>query len=157
MKLPKFLHTAPPGNALSISFGGNQFTFFLREEVTLGKVILDPCLIALLGYPSENVTPVVEGFCCDRETFVGNEPTEVKLIVSASYKALLTVDELKRKLRKLGGCNFVRQGSGHEIWEAPSGHRFPIPRHAGDLRISTVRDILRQAGLTMSIREFASA
>ena len=35
---------------------------------------------------------------------------------------------LKQKLRALG-CDFYRQGGGHEIWCYENGRKFPGPRH----------------------------
>ena len=55
--------------------------------------------------------------------------------------------ELKKILKK-NKCFFVRHGSSHDIWQSPvSGNQFTIPRHRGELRIGTVNNILKEAGL----------
>ena len=64
--------------------------------------------------------------------------------------------DVVRKLERLAGCRFVRQTGGHEIWETPAGHRFPIPNHRTEIADGTLRAILKQAGLDMSVREFMS-
>lgn len=52
--------------------------------------------------------------------------------------------DVVQKLRA-AGCRFVRQGKGsHEIWETPSGERFPVPRHPGDLASGTAQGILKR-------------
>jgi predicted RNA binding protein YcfA (HicA-like mRNA interferase family) len=64
--------------------------------------------------------------------------------------------ELKRQLRKFD-CYFVRQGGNHEIWAAPNGRSVQIPRHPGDLGTGLVGKILKQAGIELSLVEFAAA
>jgi predicted RNA binding protein YcfA (HicA-like mRNA interferase family) len=66
--------------------------------------------------------------------------------------------DLTERLKRLGRCQFVRVGrGGHEIWETPSGHHFPIPRHPGDLRRGTLAKIVKEAGLSLSVSEFVRA
>ena len=58
-----------------------------------------------------------------------------------------------RNVRHL--CKRLRGGKGsHEIWQAPNGNRFPIPRHPGDLRKGTLAQIIRDAGWKSHISEF---
>lgn len=38
------------------------------------------------------------------------------------------VRDLKSHLRQQG-CQLVRQGSKHEVWEGPNGRRATVPRH----------------------------
>jgi predicted RNA binding protein YcfA (HicA-like mRNA interferase family) len=72
------------------------------------------------------------------------------------FRPRLKPMELKRQLRKFG-CYFVRQGGNHELWAAPNGRSFPIPRHPGDLGTGLVGKILKQAGINLSLDEFAAA
>lgn len=66
--------------------------------------------------------------------------------------------DLKKKLEKLAKCIYVRPGKGsHEIWKSPIGNKFEVPRHPGDLKKGTLRNIIKQAGLNMSISEFLQA
>ena len=51
---------------------------------------------------------------------------------------------LKQHLRELG-CELVRQGSGHEIWQNASGERQPIPRHATEVSKGLERKLLKWA------------
>ena len=65
------------------------------------------------------------------------------------------------------GLNFVstqkfgdgrnRQGAGHQIWVGANGARFSIPRHPGDLGTGLISKILKQAGISASVRDFMSA
>jgi predicted RNA binding protein YcfA (HicA-like mRNA interferase family) len=66
--------------------------------------------------------------------------------------------DLCQKLTELGRCRLVREGKGgHEIWQSRHGHRFPIPRHPGDLRPGILARIIKEAGLDMSLSEFIAA
>lgn len=65
--------------------------------------------------------------------------------------------DLRRKLEKISRCVFVCHGKRHEIWKSPKGNTFTIPRHPGDINRGLLRDIIRQAGLNMSVTEFLQA
>lgn len=69
--------------------------------------------------------------------------------------APMTVRTLKKGLKTLGDCELERQGANHEIWRCPSG-RVAIPRHPGDLAPGTLRKILKEAGIDMSLSQFES-
>ncbi|MGB3205766.1 MAG: type II toxin-antitoxin system HicA family toxin [Crinalium sp.] len=59
---------------------------------------------------------------------------------------------LKKKLSKMD-CYLLREGKEHEVWVSPSGKHFTIPRHPGDMKPGTVRNIFRDAGLDLSYSE----
>jgi predicted RNA binding protein YcfA (HicA-like mRNA interferase family) len=40
------------------------------------------------------------------------------------------------------------------IWKCPRGHSFPVPQHPGDLKHGTLKAIVKQAGLNMSLSGF---
>lgn len=68
----------------------------------------------------------------------------------------LRYSELKKRLNSRG-YSFVRQGKGsHEIWRGPSGTKFSVPRHPGDLKRGTLSAILKQAGIDLSLAEFVA-
>ena len=52
--------------------------------------------------------------------------------------------QLKQQLRELG-CELVRQGSGHEIWQNAAGERQPVPRHATEVAKGLERKLLKWA------------
>ena len=59
----------------------------------------------------------------------------------------MKVSELKKLLRK-HGCYQYREGSNHEMWEAPNGNVFPVPRHnTQDVPIGTLKSIKKMAGI----------
>ena len=52
------------------------------------------------------------------------------------------------KILKKHGCQFLRHGSGHDIWINPSEKQFSVPRHSGqDLPKYLAEDIFEQAGI----------
>jgi mRNA interferase HicA len=54
------------------------------------------------------------------------------------------VRDLKAHLRS-NGCQLVRQGSKHEVWQGPAG-RATVPRHR-EIPQSTARAICSQLGV----------
>jgi predicted RNA binding protein YcfA (HicA-like mRNA interferase family) len=70
----------------------------------------------------------------------------------------LNYKQLSKRLRKLGDCKPTGKGKGsHEIWTCPGGGKFPIPKHPRDLPTGTLRSIIREAGLDLSVAQFVSA
>jgi predicted RNA binding protein YcfA (HicA-like mRNA interferase family) len=72
-------------------------------------------------------------------------------------KALVTPRDAVKKLRRLVGLQFERHGSRHDHWKTRNGLKVVFPRHAGDLKIGTLKNIIRQAGLEMSVEQFLRA
>jgi predicted RNA binding protein YcfA (HicA-like mRNA interferase family) len=66
--------------------------------------------------------------------------------------------EVEQRLKSLGSCTLVGSGKGsHRMWKNPSGRKFPVPFHPGDLNPHTLQKIIKQAGLKkMSLRQFVS-
>jgi len=58
--------------------------------------------------------------------------------------------EIVKKL-EIAGFEFFREAKGsHEIWFNSSNNRYTtIPRHRGDMPEGTLRNIIKQAGLTV--------
>ncbi len=52
---------------------------------------------------------------------------------------------------EVAGFEFFREAKGsHEIWFNPSNNRYTtIPRHRSDMPEGTLRNIIKQAGLTV--------
>jgi mRNA interferase HicA len=57
---------------------------------------------------------------------------------------MIKVRDLKSHLRKQG-CELVRQGGKHEVWQGPSG-RATVARHR-EIPISTARAICSELGV----------
>ena len=53
--------------------------------------------------------------------------------------------ELDRKLLKNGWI--IRHGSSHDLAVNPDGRILSLPRHKGDLKTGTLKNILKAAGL----------
>lgn len=52
------------------------------------------------------------------------------------------------KLLKKNGCYLIRNGSNHDIWFSPiTKKQFAIPRHKTEIKIKTLNNILKDAGL----------
>ncbi len=79
-----------------------------------------------------------------------------KRISIDDLRPVIKVSKLKKKLKKLGIAEFKRQGSNHEIWQPSNVDKsVPISRHDSlDLPIGTLKAILEQLGVTMSVKNF---
>ncbi|MCD8013110.1 MAG: type II toxin-antitoxin system HicA family toxin [Lachnospiraceae bacterium] len=51
------------------------------------------------------------------------------------------------KILKKNGCHIIRHGSNHDIWFCPKTNlQFAVPRHKGEIKFGTARNILKNAG-----------
>lgn len=66
----------------------------------------------------------------------------------------VTSRELIKKLKKLVGLKFLRSGGNHLIYKTVSGSQVEIPHHSVDLKRGTLKGILKEAGVDMSISRF---
>jgi predicted RNA binding protein YcfA (HicA-like mRNA interferase family) len=78
------------------------------------------------------------------------------LVSRARVRPLLPPSKLVKKLAEYGVFDFVRHGADHDIYRAGNGAMVPIPRHPRDMRKSTVKKILREAGVQLSLSEFVA-
>lgn len=52
------------------------------------------------------------------------------------------------KILKKNGCYLLRHGSNHDIWFSPlSNKQFPIPRHKAEIKMGTLNNIFKEAGI----------
>ena len=59
----------------------------------------------------------------------------------------MKLSELLKLLRK-NGVSFVQHGKRHDLYYSPmTGKTFPVPRHAKEVAVGTVKSILKDAGL----------
>jgi len=70
------------------------------------------------------------------------------------FKPCLPPNKVVQELRELAGLEKAREGGRHEVWKTADGRVVEIPRHARDLGRDLIRNILRQAGLYMSLDGF---
>lgn len=68
-------------------------------------------------------------------------------------------DRLYKRVYGSDACleEALATASGLRRVKSRQGHRFPVPRHPGDLHQGTLAKIIKQAGLTMSLSEFMAA
>lgn len=57
----------------------------------------------------------------------------------------MTSKELVRRLKRAGWR--IEPGANHNLAISPTGQKIPVPRHRGDLKNGTVKNILKYAGL----------
>jgi predicted RNA binding protein YcfA (HicA-like mRNA interferase family) len=69
-------------------------------------------------------------------------------------KAAITPKGAVKKLREMVGLTFDAHGGKHDKWRTATGRRVDFPRHARDLTPGTLKNIIKQAGLDLSIDEF---
>ncbi len=66
-----------------------------------------------------------------------------------SLLPILSAREVLRRLLKLGFRIQNQKGSHIKLFHPLSGHRTGVPLHPGDLNRSLIREILKQAGITI--------
>jgi predicted RNA binding protein YcfA (HicA-like mRNA interferase family) len=74
------------------------------------------------------------------------------IVARAPLGRPLTYPKLISALTRLG-FSLARRGR-HEVWKNGNGRSVTVPRHPGDLKNGTLKHILDQAGLQMSLSEF---
>lgn len=72
-------------------------------------------------------------------------------------KAAITPRDAIKKLRKMVGLTFDTHGGDHDKWRTAAGKLVVFPRHARDLKPGTLKNIIRQAGLDLSLDEFMTS
>ena len=59
----------------------------------------------------------------------------------------MKTSELIKLLRK-SNCFILRNESRHDIWYSPATNKqFAVPRHKADIKVGTLNNILKDAGL----------
>lgn len=81
--------SSSPG-PLEISFSGNSFYATCEEEVPLSKLLLNPTLISVLGYPPNNIEALIDGSPVDLEYYAGKKKEKIQLIIGAHRKEVPT-------------------------------------------------------------------
>jgi predicted RNA binding protein YcfA (HicA-like mRNA interferase family) len=157
--LRTFVESCPPGYRRALeftakaSFDKGRFQFAEdnhREALNLSNK--QPQLWAAFPHAFSGISRVTS-----RVNYLVRKDSALAQRLSLNLRYLRYRD-LRERLIDLGECQFVREGKGgHEIWQSRHGHRFPIPRHPGDLRPGTLAKIIKEAGLDMSLSEFMAA
>ena len=157
--LKRFVEGCPPGYRRGAEFMQNakfdRGRFQFAEEnhrEALGIVEKDTKIWATFPHAFSGISRVTS-----RVNYLVRKDSALAVRLNLDLRYLRYRD-LRQKLIELGGCQYVREGKGgHEIWQSRQGHRFPVPRHPGDLHQGTLAKIIKQAGLTMSLSEFMAA
>ena len=150
---------SPPGYAEGINYTGSNFQPGRRQfsekcqNYCLPHVPMQsPDIWATASHmfdPLANVKSKVNYILHNTSPIAGRIPLD-RLLMSPSV--------LRKKLKKLTGLRRLSERTGrHPMYETDDGKRFPIPDHPGDLKRGTLRGIIKQAGLDMSVREFQNA
>ncbi len=59
----------------------------------------------------------------------------------------MKTSELLKTLKK-NGCHLLRHGSNHDIWYSrKTNKQFAVPRHKDEVKIGTLKNIMRDAGI----------
>lgn len=157
--LRKFVEGCPPGYRRPFEFEFNkrfdQGRFNFAEQnhrEALNLAHKEPSLWATFPHAFSGISRVTS-----RVNYLVKKDSSLAARLNLNLRYLRYRD-LRQKLIEVGGCQYVRDGKGgHEIWQSPQGHRFPVPRHPGDLRQGTLAKIIKEAGLQMSISRFIEA
>jgi predicted RNA binding protein YcfA (HicA-like mRNA interferase family) len=157
--LRKFVEGCPPGYRRASEFIANTNFLRARDEFAednhreaLALAPKAPGIWTTFPHAFSGISRVTS-----RVNYIVRKDSSLATRLNLNLRYLRYRD-LRQKLIELGGCRYVREGKGgHEIWQSRAGHRFPVPRHPGDLRQGTLAKIIKEAGLDMSISEFMAA
>jgi len=157
--LVDFVRNSPPGFSEGIDYRGSAFTscrWKFSEEAQR---------YSLTGIPSQSA----EIWATANHMFdpIANVNSRVNYILPESSRlakrirmgrTLMKPIQVIKKINKMVGIKRLKNRKGnHHIYETNNGKRFPIPSHPGDLRPATLQQIIKQAGINMTIREFQNA
>jgi predicted RNA binding protein YcfA (HicA-like mRNA interferase family) len=157
--LAEYIRRSPPGYAEGLNYltantftrGQNEFAERNHQvSITPTPAGKKPVIWSSAKYLFRGFTDKARG----RAKYVisKHSPLAARLPLRPRLKPL----DVKKRLANLG-CAMVRQGGNHEMWQCPGTRPFPIPRHPGDLATGTLRKIIKQAGLDLSVEQFVAA
>jgi predicted RNA binding protein YcfA (HicA-like mRNA interferase family) len=102
----------------------------------------------------EGARPVVNGKLAESETPLRNGDTLSVQTAPGMKERTISRREIERKLKKLGFIGPIRGRGSHDHFKNAAGKRVDIPRHRRDIKIGTIKGIIKQAGLAMSVKQF---
>lgn len=158
--LAEYIKCCPPGYRRGLDYiGDDEFNAGLRNFAERNQNIAFPHLKAVdantwLCFPHAfdgiaNVASKVSWMIAKNSELAKRHVAHVRYL---SYR------QLAEKLQRYANCVLVRQAKGsHEMWSNPQGKPFVVPRHARDLSDGTIRQIIRDAGVNMSLTEFKAS
>jgi predicted RNA binding protein YcfA (HicA-like mRNA interferase family) len=141
-------------DSITIRHCGHERAFPVEIYTTIREFVTSRVFLDATTESPNNLTYFVNGEpVYDDYLLVSGDILEFE---TACEKALLPPREVIKKLRRLVGLTFVRHGAAHDIWTTTDGRTIPFPRHARDLAPGTLKSIIKEAGLDLSIDEFIS-
>lgn len=145
---------SPPGYAeaadmtqAQVKRAGQQFSE-ANENICLPKI--KKCPPEIWGTTTHFFSPIANIKSRVNYILPRSSPLAARLPLLRSYMSPRAVI---KKLKSLVGLTYVRRGK-HPIYRTDDGRVIPIPDHPRDLRPDTLANIIKQAGLDLSIREF---
>lgn len=154
--LQQYIAQSPPGYRLGVQyakrFRSNRAKFAEANHVSCfpSRPTANSSIWESLGHAFDGISNIR-----GRVNYIVSRGSP--LISRARFRPLLSPAKLVRKLAACGPFDFVRHGAAHDIYRAGNGAMVPIPRHPRDMNKSTVRKILREAGLQLSLSELLAA
>ena len=134
---------------------GEEWQFQIETYTTLRDFVTSIEFLTVTKRNPNKLNFLVNGeFAEDDLLLVHGDIIEV--IWGAGQKALISPRDVVKKIRKMKGFELHRHGRNHDIWKTGEGNKVTFPRHARDLAPGTLRSILKQADIDMSLDEFVS-
>jgi predicted RNA binding protein YcfA (HicA-like mRNA interferase family) len=134
---------------------GEEWQFQIETYTTLRDFITSIEFLTVTNRNPNKLNFLVNGeFAEDDLLLVHGDIIEA--IWAAGQKAHISPRDVVKKIRKMKGFELHRHGGKHDIWKTGEGSKVTFPRHARDLAPGTLRSILKQANIDMSLDEFVS-
>lgn len=133
----------------------NYYKFQIASGTSLGEFALSRQFIEVTtAHPRTLAFKVREDHVDDNYILMHGD--RIMASLKCMEKGSISARETIKRLERLVGLRWCREGGNHAIWKTTEGHVVAIPRHARDLRAGTLRKILKDAGIRMGLEEFLS-
>lgn len=138
---------------VQVRFCGEEFSLPISMYDTLRDLVTSRAFLDVT-----TVSPNRLAFFRVNGEFVQDDcllvPGDVIELDTTTEKTVIRPKDVIKKLRNMVGLRWDKHGGDHDKWRTAKGNLVVFPRHASDLKRGTLKSILKQAGLDMSISEF---
>lgn len=133
---------------------GRDYSFSIELYTTVRELVTSRAFLDATTESPNRLTFFVNGEPVYDDCLL--VPGDVVEFQTTCEKALISPREAIKRLQKLVGLTLHHHGGSHDKWKTADGRIVIFPRHSRDIPIGTLKNIIKQAGLDLSISEFVS-